>query len=206
DGPRRGGRHALAVSAAGAGRPLLSYPARSTRGGRDMIVGVLLAAGPSRRMGRDKALVRARGRSFTAHGLHHLWSACDAVVIVLGAHADAIRAAIEAEFERLVSSDALRRDLAQARRHGARGLEARFVTNRAWPAGMLGSVRMGLRAALAFHPDAILVLPVDHPRIRSRTVQSLAGPMGEALAAFARRPRERDALAYALVPRQRRRG
>ena len=171
-----------------------------------MIVGVLLAAGASRRMGRDKALVRARGRSFTAHGLHHLWSACDAVVIVLGANAVRIRHAIETEFERLVASPELRRDLDQARRHGARGLEARFVLNRAWESGMLGSVRVGLRRALAFGPELVLILPVDHPRIRTRTVQALAATMREALGAFTRRPRQRDAFAYALVPRHRRQG
>ncbi|HET9326353.1 MAG TPA: NTP transferase domain-containing protein [Candidatus Eisenbacteria bacterium] len=170
-----------------------------------MIVGVLLAAGSSTRMGRDKALVRSRGRSFTARGLHHLWSACDAVVIVLGARAPAIRAAIESEFERLVASKEMRRDLAAARRHGARGLEARFVVNRAWRAGMLGSVRAGLKAALRFRPESILVLPVDHPQIQSRTVQALAMTMREALGAFARAPREQGGFAYALVPRHRRR-
>jgi CTP:molybdopterin cytidylyltransferase MocA len=170
-----------------------------------VIVGVLLAAGASTRMGKDKALVRSRGKSFTAHGLHHLWSASDAVVIVLGAHAPRIRAAIESEFERRVSSREIRRDLDQARRHGARGLEARFVLNRRWASGMLGSVRVGLQAALAFGPESILVLPVDHPRIQSHTVQALAATMHEALGAFATRPREREAFAYALVPRHRRR-
>lgn len=169
-----------------------------------MIAGVLLAAGNSRRMGHDKALVKSAGRTFTAHGLHHLWSACDTVVIVLGARAASIRAAIEAEFEHLVSSAELRRDLAAARRHGARGLEARFVVNRAWRAGMLGSVRAGLMAALAFRPESILVLPVDHPRIRPRTVETLATTMREALGAFAPGERKQGAFAYALVPRHRR--
>jgi len=170
-----------------------------------MIAGVLLAAGESRRMGRDKALVTTRGRSFTARGLHHLWSACDAVVIVLGARAPTIRAAIEAEFERLVTSPEMRRDLAEARRHGARGLEARFVVNPRWRSGMLGSVQAGLKAALRFRPESVLVLPVDHPRIHSRTVQALAATMREALGAFSSTSREQGGFAYALVPRYRRR-
>ena len=169
-----------------------------------MIVGVLLAAGASRRMGADKALVRSRGQSFTAHGLHHLGSACDAVVIVLGANAPAIRAAIEAELERLIASRGLRRGPTQARRHGARGLEARFVMNRVWKRGMLGSVRVGLKAALTFRPESILILPVDHPRVQTQTVRTLAGTMHEALGAFRER-KQRDAFAYALVPRHRQR-
>jgi molybdenum cofactor cytidylyltransferase len=171
-----------------------------------VIAGVLLAAGESRRMGRDKALVRSAGRTFTAHGLHHLWSACDAVVIVLGARAPRIRAAIEEEFEHLVGSPEMRQDLAAARRHCARGLEARFVLNRAWRSGMLGSVKAGLKVALGFRPESILVLPVDHPRVRPRTVQALATTMREALSAFAPGTRRQAAFAYALVPRHRRQG
>lgn len=169
-----------------------------------MIAGVLLAAGASRRMGASKALVRSRGESFTAHGLHHLWSACDAVVIVLGSNARRTRAEIEAEFERLVGSRRLRQELKQARRHGSAGLEARFVVNRVWRKGMLGSVRLGLATALRFRPESVLVLPVDHPSIRPATVQALAGTMHEALGAFRER-RQRDRFAYALVPRYRRR-
>jgi len=170
-----------------------------------MIVGVLLAAGASRRMGRDKALVRRSGQTFTAHGLHHLWTACDAVVIVLGSHAPRIRGAIEGEFARLVATRTLRRDLAAARRHGARALEARFVVNLAWKRGMLSSVRVGLRAALRFRPESVLILPVDHPRIQPRTVRALAETMRQALGAFGGRGGKASAFAYALVPRYRRR-
>jgi CTP:molybdopterin cytidylyltransferase MocA len=168
-----------------------------------VIVGVLLAAGASRRMGSDKALVQRHGRSFAAIALHHLWGVCDRVVIVLGSHAEPIRAAIESEFARLVGSSTLRRDLAAARRHGARGLEARFVVNRSWKAGMFASVRVGLRAALAARPQSVLVLPVDHPRVRSNTVQALALTMDAALGAFGTRTRARDGFRYALVPRHR---
>lgn len=171
-----------------------------------MIAGVLLAAGASRRMGTDKALARSRGRSFTAHGLHHLWAVCDAVAIVLGSNAPRIRAGIEAEFERLVTGGKLRADLDRARRHGAKGLEARFVVHPAWRHGMLSSVRIGLRTALGFDPESILILPVDHPGVRERTIDALAGTMREALGAL-RGPRERNRFAYALVPRHgRRRG
>jgi molybdenum cofactor cytidylyltransferase len=172
-----------------------------------VIVGVLLAAGESRRMGSTKALVRKRGQSFMAHGLRHLWSTCDAVVVVLGAGAPQVRSAIEAEFERMVTGSRLGKDLESARRHGARGLEARFVVNKGWRKGMLSSVRSGLQAALALRPRAILVLPVDHPGVLPRTVQSLGVAMLEALGAYGPSRRKTDGFAYALVPRySRRRG
>jgi len=168
-----------------------------------MNVGVLLAAGASRRMGRSKALVPMTGRSFLAHGLRHLWSSCDAVVVVLGSQAPRVRAAIQAEFERLVRGGALQSDLQSARRHGARGLEARFVVNPDWRRGMLGSARLGIRTALRLGAETVLVLPVDHPRVRPATVTALAATMREALSAFG--GRKPNPFAYALVPRYRRR-
>lgn len=173
-----------------------------------MNVGVLLAAGASRRMGRSKPLVRAAGQSFVAHGVRHLWSACDAVVVVLGSDAPQVRAKVEAEFARLVRSGRLMGDLRSARLHGAPGLEARFVVNREWRRGMLASARLGLRTALGLGAQTLLVLPVDHPAVQPRTVQALTAAMREALAAF--RPpragsRAKNPFAYALVPRYRRR-
>jgi nicotine blue oxidoreductase len=182
-----------------------------------MNVGVLLAAGASRRMGRTKSLVRSRGQSFFAHGVRHLWSACDAVVVVLGADARRVRAAAEAEFVALVGQGALHDDLARAHRHGAPALEVHFVVNPRWRTGMLGSARLGLAAAARMKPAAILLLPVDHPGLRSVTVQALAAAMQAALGSYAgagpgarpgarksSRPRS-SPFAYALVPRFRRR-
>ena len=169
-----------------------------------MNVGVLLAAGASRRMGRSKPLVPMAGRSFMAHGLRHLWSACDAVVVVLGSQAPRVREAVEAEFERLVRGGAMKKDLRAAHRHGARGLEARFVVNPAWRSGMLSSVRVGLRSALRLRAETLLVLPVDHPRVQAHTVATLAGAMREALSAFGRGAAS-SRFPYALVPRYRRR-
>jgi len=169
-----------------------------------MNVGILLAAGASSRMGRSKPLVRARGHSFLAHGLRHLWTTCDAVVVVLGSDAPAVRAQVEAEFGRRVRGGGLRSEPRSARRPGARGLEARFVVNRSWRRGMLGSARLGLKAALTMKPETLLVLPVDHPAVKPETVKALAEAMREALRAF--RPGGANSpFAYALVPRYRRR-
>lgn len=170
-----------------------------------MNVGVLLAGGASLRMGRTKSLIRSGGHSYMARGVRHLWSACDAVVVVLGADARRVRVAAEEEFVRLVQGGALHADLQVARRHGASGLEVRFVVNRAWRRGMLGSARLGLRAALRLKPEAVLVLPVDHPSVRAATVRALAGAMQAALGSYRSGAGKRPGFAYALVPRHRRR-
>jgi CTP:molybdopterin cytidylyltransferase MocA len=168
-----------------------------------MIAGVLLAAGASRRMGRSKPLVKARGLSFLANGLRNLWTACDTVVVVLGSNAPAVRAAVEEEVGRLTASGAFRRELDDARKGGARGLEARFRVNARWRDGMLSSVRVGLRTALAMDPELLLVLPVDQPGLRPATVHALASAMREALGAYG--GKGASIFAYALVPRHRRR-
>jgi len=170
-----------------------------------MKVGVLLAAGASARMGRSKPLVSAQGKSFLAHGVRHLWSACDAVVVVLGSGAPAVRRAAGEEFERLVRSGRLRKDLKGARGHGAAGLEVRFVVNPRWRGGMLSSARRGLEGALGLGPEVILVLPIDQPALRTTTVRTLADAMQAALGAYRGNRAGRSRFAYALIPRYRRR-
>ena len=166
-----------------------------------MNVGVLLAAGASSRMGSPKALVLRRGQSFLAHGVRALWSACDAVVVVLGAHSREVRAGAEEEFTRLVEGGHLSSELHAASRKGARALEVRFAQNAAWKRGMLSSVRCGLAEAMRMKPRGVFVLPVDHPDVRPETVSRLAGVMEEALGAVGTRTRE--GFEYALVPRHR---
>jgi CTP:molybdopterin cytidylyltransferase MocA len=169
-----------------------------------MIVGVLLSAGASARMGRPKALVREGRGSFVIHGIRHLWSACDQVVVVLGSGAPRIREAAVRELERLAVDRRPRgrRTLALVPARGH--LEVRFLVHPGWRRGMLSSARAGLRAALRERPEAVLVLPVDHPAVRARTVADLAHALVQALAAC-RTPGERARFSYALIPRFRRR-
>lgn len=167
-----------------------------------MMVGLLLAAGASSRMGAPKTLVRQGGDTFLAHGIRHLWGSCNQVIVVLGAHAATIRREVDQEFERLVRAGRLHKDLREADRHGAAGLEARFVVNRSWKKGMLSSVQVGLGHALKAKPEGIVVLPVDHPSIKPRSVQDLSSVMRLALKAC-RDEKERGRFSYALVPRYR---
>jgi len=175
-----------------------------------MNVGVMLAAGASRRMGSPKPLARTGGHMFFVHGVRHLWSACEAVVVVLGKDARRVRGEVEKEFVRVAGTGALHSDLQAAHRHGAAGLEVHFVTNRGWRSGMLSSARLGLRVALRLRPEQVLVLPVDHPNVKTATVRTLAEAMRVALTSYEgagrRKTRARgDGFAYALVPRYRHR-
>jgi len=167
-----------------------------------MMVGILLAAGASKRMGSPKPLVRKGSESFIAHGIRHLWAGCGSVVTVLGANAHRVRHDAEHEFEQLVTSGALHADLVGAHRQGAKGLEVCFIVNRRWRSGMLSSVQAGVREAMRMKPEAVLILPVDHPAVSPATVRDLAAVIRLALQAC-RTPHERARFRYALVPRHR---
>ncbi len=171
-----------------------------------MMVGILLAAGASTRMGSPKALRAAGRESYLVRGVRRLWTACDSVVVVLGSRGPVIRRRAELEFERLVAAGKLHQDLVRSGRTRAHGLEAQFVQNREWSKGMLSSVREGLKAARDLDPEGVFVLPVDHPDVKPATIASLAVLLRGALAS-SRTRKERAAFAYALVPRHgRRRG
>lgn len=167
-----------------------------------MIVGVLLAAGAGTRMGGNKPMTKYKGLSFLVHGVRHLWAACDVVVVVLGHDAKRVQKESEDEFVQLVDSGALTADLHEAQQHGAKDLELRFAVNAGWKAGMLSSAQVGIAEGLRSRPDALLVLPVDHPKLKGATVGAIGGMMREALAASGKKgSKSREGFAYALVPR-----
>jgi molybdenum cofactor cytidylyltransferase len=105
------------------------------------IAGVVLAAGASRRFGAPKQLARLDGRPLLEHALAALAAvpAIDRTVVTLGAHADAIRAAVDL--------------------HGA---EPVVVTG--WEEGQAASLRAGVEAVAA-DADAVVVALGDQPRI-----------------------------------------
>ena len=168
-----------------------------------MKVGVVLAAGASSRMGSSKPLVQLEGASFLAHGIRNLWAVCDTVVVVLGAEAARVRRSAEEEFQRLIESGTLHRELKATRRTGADGLEVHFVHNRSWAKGMFGSARVGIAEALGERPESVVVLPVDHPHLTAPTVHVLSAAMDAALGAYVGSKKARDKFAYAVIPRHR---
>lgn len=113
---------------------------------------VILAAGESRRMGSPKALVDVGGEP----ALARLARACaeagvaSAPIVVLGAHAAQVRAALP-------------------------DLRARWVENPRPEAGRTGSLQRGLQAARA---QTVLVLPVDHPLVEAATLRALLAAPG----------------------------
>ena len=117
------------------------------------VAGLLLAAGAGRRMGGPKALVELDGEPLVARGLRALRDGgLDPRVVVLGAHADAARAAAEAA------------DPA-----------ATVVVADGWADGMGASLRAGLAALGAAAVDAVLVLLVDTPGIGPEALARVAG-------------------------------
>lgn len=115
-------------------------------------LGVLLAAGAGRRMGRPKALVVgddgqpwvvSASRALTAGG-------CDEVVVVLGAGAEQAQELLAGEPVDVVVADD-------------------------WASGMAASLRTGLAAATATRADAALIHLVDLPDVGAEVVGRLVG-------------------------------
>jgi len=118
--------------------------------GKSRIEGVLLAAGESRRMGFPKPLLRLNGETFLDHIGASMLQTVERLIIVVGAHRDAVRAAVPPN--RRMS----------------------IVENPDYPQGQLSSIKVGLRAVSA-EADAAMVHLVDHPTVLPETFARLAG-------------------------------
>jgi molybdenum cofactor cytidylyltransferase len=117
-----------------------------------MTVGaVLLAAGAGSRLGgRPKALLQLGGVPLVVRQLIALSGAgVDEVAVVIGHHADAVEAAVQA-------------------------FPITVVRNPAPDDGQASSVRIGL-AALSPRLDAVMVVPVDQPLVDAQDISALIG-------------------------------
>lgn len=113
-----------------------------------MIAAIVLAAGKSERMGRPKALLPIRGRTFLENILDAISrSSIEHTVVVVGHH----RAEIE-----------------------ARIAAPQMVFNPDYEQGMVTSFQAGIRSLPADVSGAVLFL-VDHPLVEPSTIESLIG-------------------------------
>ncbi len=108
--------------------------------------GLILAAGESRRMGSPKALLPFQESTFLDTLIALLAPFCRPVVVVLGAHAERVRAAAMQP--------------------------AHFVTNPDYLSGQTGSMQCGLRAVPA-DAEGVLFTLVDHPAVSAATIEAL---------------------------------
>jgi molybdenum cofactor cytidylyltransferase len=126
--------------------------ARSTRVHPRQRIGLLLAAGRSRRMGLTKQLMPwpspAGEQPLVAAAYDAIKPMCDEMIVVLGHEAQAVAAALGARPFHQVLGDP--------------------------DAAMSESIRAGLEAALRIDPRATVVLqPGDHPAVAEETLRAL---------------------------------
>ncbi|MGA2632120.1 MAG: nucleotidyltransferase family protein [Terriglobia bacterium] len=114
-----------------------------------MIAGLILAAGESSRMGRDKALLIYCGQTFLETIIAMLREAgIDRIAVVLGHHAEEIRQA-------------------------ANLAEVEVVINPEYRRGQTSSLQAGLRALDQPNLEGLVLCLVDHPTATSTTVRKL---------------------------------
>jgi len=110
---------------------------------------ILLAAGNSTRMGTPKQLLQYRGRPLVHHAaLVALQSRCRPVIVVLGANAGPVRQALH-------------------------DLPVEPIENPLWSEGMGTSIQAGLRAAVDYELDGIILALADQPLVTADTYNLL---------------------------------
>ncbi len=120
------------------------------------LAGVILAAGESSRMGRDKALLPWHGETFLAAAIDSLKMDTELVIVVAGRNADVIE------------------PIAYAK-------SAFVVVNPSPDRGQFSSLQVGLEEVLLRGRDAAVVTLVDRPPARRETVQQLIAAFQDAI-------------------------
>jgi molybdenum cofactor cytidylyltransferase len=110
--------------------------------------GVILAAGASSRMGRDKALLPWRGGTFLSAAIRALQAVTDLVIVVAGANAG--------ELTPIVNANA-----------------AFMVINPNPEQGQFSSLKIGLQEVLNRGRDAAIITLVDRPAAGAATIGQL---------------------------------
>ena len=110
--------------------------------------GLILSAGNSSRMGRDKALLPWRDGTFLSSAIRALQRATELVIVVAGANAEHLRPVIDANAAFL----AINPDPQQ---------------------GQFSSLQIGLREVLNRGRDAAIITLVDRPAAQIETVQQI---------------------------------
>src|ERR1700704_5119760 len=125
--------------------------------------GVILAAGESSRMGRDKGLLpwppqpssSAPGDTFLSAAIRLFFSHVDVVLVVVGGNEAALSPVVYAN-------------------------GASLVVNPEPARGQFSSLRLGLREVLNRGRDATMVTLVDRPPVRAETLATLEAAYGQA--------------------------
>jgi molybdenum cofactor cytidylyltransferase len=110
--------------------------------------GVILAAGESSRMGRDKALLPWRGETFLTAAIHALQPWTDLVIVVAGKNAPML-------IERVDATGAF------------------LIVNPNAERGQFSSLQIGLQDVLNRGRDAAIVTLVDRPPAQVETIHAL---------------------------------
>jgi len=116
---------------------------------RKPLAAVILSGGESKRMGAPKALLPYRGKTFIDHLIEVTRHPRLGITrIVVGAHADEIRA-----------------HLAER--------SSEIVVNPEWQEGQLSSIQAGIRSLPEGETEGMLLCPVDHPLVTAQLVARL---------------------------------
>jgi len=147
------------------------------------VVAIVLAAGAGSRFGGRKLVAPLAGRPLVAWAVTAaVASGVGRVVVVLGADADTVEAALLADGSLATpiadAPDRIAAVAGLADRDAIPGMARTIaVRNDGWETGLASSVRVGLRGASTSEPEAeaALILLGDQPSVRPATIARLLG-------------------------------